>query len=820
MKRKIFVFLLTFSIIVTVFVLIVGMSFSIYVTTEMESEIDESLFEVLSGNTSSKIYYYENEEKREFGEATELEDQELYGGYRSVPTQYENVPEELVYAFVSIEDKRFFSHDGVDWKRTAGASLNYFLNFREEFGGSTITQQLIKNVTEKDDYSFQRKIQEILWALDLETKMSKEEILENYLNIINLSNGCYGVGAASKYYFSKDASELTLNECAAIAAITNNPSYYDPIRNPKNNQKRRQIILNQMYEQGYISLEEYNSAYNEELNLNVESSNSDKINLWYVDMVINDIINDLMNEKGYSRSMASMLIYTGGLKIYTAMDYNVQKTLENYYADTSNFYWNNTAEENPQSSMIIIDPYNGDILGVAGAVGTKEANRLQNLATETVRPAGSVIKPLSVYAPALEEGIITWSSVYDDIPVNFGNYNLDSSNGKIVEPVAWPKNANGVYRGLTNINYAIEHSVNTVTVRVLEELGIEKSFDFLQNKLGFNSLIKTKTQNDGSIITDMDYAALALGQFNYGASLREITAAYSIFPNSGVYNNYRSYYKVTDSNGNIILEKKYCGSEVISEENAIIMTEMLKNVLVNGTAKGITLKKDIPCAGKTGTTQSSYDRWFVGYTPYFIGGVWYGYEYPKTLSSESSGVCIEVWDEIMTRLHKRYILSGNVKSFDTSDKIETFEYCMDSGKLATEACKKDPRGSRIESGCFLKGSEPSEKCDCHVLVKYDIKEGGIVSNDCLFTDVEYVGLIRVERDFPKQIYVTDAQYVYKEINNSTMPETSPNLPFFNNALPDKSFCGISYGNRQYNRYCRAHFNYIKWKEEQGGNVMT
>ncbi len=812
MKKRILTLLLSVLIVVNVIALVLGMSFSVYVGATMESEIDESLFSVINGNTASKIYYYKSNEERALGKATELVGQELYGGYRSIPVGYEELPNNLIYAFVSIEDKRFFKHDGVDWIRTLGASANYFLNFREEFGGSTITQQLIKNITEEDDYSFQRKIQEILWALDLETKMSKEEILEKYLNIINLSNGCYGVGAASEYYFSKDVSQLTLQECAAIAAITNNPSYYDPIRNPNNNEYRRNIILQQMYEQGYISEDEYKNATSEELRLNISADNESGVNLWYVDMVINDVINDLMENNGYTRTMANMLIYTGGLKIYTAMDYDIQMTLENYYKDTSNFYWNINATENPQSSMIIIDSHTGDILGVAGAVGEKNANRLQNFATDTVRPAGSVIKPLSVYAPALEKGLITWSSVYDDVPVNFGNYNLDESKGEIIKPVAWPQNANSTYRGLTNINYAIEHSVNTVIVRVLGELGLDVSFDFLKNELEFDSLIDERVTETGAVITDKDYAALALGQFNYGVSLREITAAYSMFSNNGVYNSYRSYYKVTDLSDNVILDNKYSGKAVISEENSIIMTEMLKNVLENGTAKGITLKNTVDCAGKTGTTQYTNDRYFVGYTPYFIGGVWYGYEYPQTLSSESSSVCLEVWDDIMIKLHQRYMAQGELEHFAESDKIISAEYCMDSGKIATDVCKKDPRGNRIESGYFVKGSEPTEKCDTHVLVKYDVEQGGIASFDCEFTDTEYVGLIKVERSFPMQLYVTDAQYVWRDIGNETMPETSPSLPFFNNILGENQYCGISKVTTQYNRYCRAHFDYYEWKK--------
>ena len=314
------------------------------------------------------------------------------------------------------------------------AGINYFLKFNDSFGGSTITQQLIKNVTHKDDYSFQRKIQEIFWALDLETKMDKKEIISMYLNIINLSQGCFGVGAGAEYYFSKDVSELTLSECACIAAITNSPTYYDPIKNPENNKARRDIILREMLSQGYIDESEYTKAIDEEINIAAsETTSSSNINSWYVDMVIDDVVADLVNKKGYSTEMANLMIYTGGLKIYTAMDREIQEVLENYYSNTKNFYSDSRGEK-PQSSIIVIDPATGDILGVAGSIGTKSANRLQNFATQTLRPAGSVIKPLSIYAPALESSLITWGSVYDDVPVEFIK---NASN----DLTAWPKNA-------------------------------------------------------------------------------------------------------------------------------------------------------------------------------------------------------------------------------------------------------------------------------------------------------------------------------------------------------------------------------------------
>ena len=799
------------ALILTVTATIVGLVFAIYIEKNIEKSVDETLFAVVGAESATKLYYYDfSDRENRVGEAVEISEEELYGGYRCEYVEYERVPTELISAFVSIEDKRFYEHSGVDWKRTLSAGINYFLKFSDSYGGSTITQQLIKNVTQNDDYSFQRKIQEIFWALDLETKMSKHEILEMYLNIINLSQGCYGVQAASEYYFSKDVSELTLNECACIAAITNSPSYYNPIKNPENNRYRRELILTQMYEQGYISYEAYTKALSEELVLNVnEDISSDNVNSWYADMVIEDVINDLVEEKGYSRQMANLMIYTGGLKIYTVMDIDVQKQLEEYYADTSNFFSVSSAE-NPQSSMIIIDTATGDILGVAGAVGEKSGNRVQNFATQTLRPAGSVIKPLSVYAPALEEGIINWSSVYDDVPVNFGNYNTDITAGEIVEPKAWPKNSSGIYRGLTNINYAIEHSVNTVVVRVLEELGLDNSFDFLYDKLHMESIIEREELSDGSIITDKDYAALALGQFNYGVTVREITAAYSVLANNGVYNGYRSYLKVTDSKDNEILNNDYNGEIVLSEETASLMTMMLGNVIENGTAKAVTLDESVDCAGKTGTTQNNYDRWFIGYTPYYICGTWYGYEYPKAIT-DSSNPCITFWDEVMCELHEEYISSGEeLKSFYESPNIVEAEYCMDSGMFMTEACRNDPRGDRSETGYFIKGGEPTSLCTCHVSVPYDTVCGGVASEDCPNEHIKNVGLINVVRVFPTQIYVTDAQYVWRDIGRDILPVTSPELPFFANILGEGEYSGISRVSEQYNRYCRYDFSYYNW----------
>jgi len=801
-------FTLGTSIILILIVLILCLVFAIYIEKKIDKTVDESLFAPIGTGASTKVYYYDFEDRENrTGTPVEISSKALYSTYKCKSISYDELPEDLIDAFISIEDKRFMEHSGVDFKRTIAAGFNYFLKFNKSFGGSTITQQLIKNVTENDDYSFQRKLQEIFWALDLEKKYDKEEILLMYLNIINLSDGCYGVGAAAEYYFSKDVSELTLPECACIAAITNNPSYYNPIRNPENNKKRRDLILSEMLSQGYITESEYNDAVNTQTVLNVKKQDDGtEINSWYLDMVIEDVIDDLQAEYGYTRAVASIMIYTGGLNIYTAMDKDVQTTLEEYYANKNNFPAS-PSDNKLQSAMIVIDPKTGDVLGVAGAIGEKNGNRIQNFATDTLRPAGSVIKPLSVYAPALEAGIIDFATVYDDVPIKF-----EGTSSKLT---AWPKNANGIYRGLTNINYALSHSINTVSINVLSDLGLDTSFDFLYNKLNMKSLI-TEARTDAGIITDMDYAALALGQFNYGVTLRETTAAYSIFASGGIYNDYRSYIKVTDSAGNIVLSKPYHGSTVLSEENATIMTHMLKDVLQSGTAKDISLKNKLDVAGKTGTTQNGNDKWFIGYTPSYICGVWLGYEYPKALDEYVSDFCHSAWDDVMTALSKDDINMGENTKFTLSNNVVSATYCADSGKLMTEACASDPRGSRAETGYFKKGEEPSEYCNVHRLVTYDNVFGGVACPDCPEFDTISVGLLSINRSFPKQIYVSDAQYVWRDIGKA-LPSTSAKLPFFSNSLPKGTYCGISYGDRQYNRYCSEHFSYFAWKEKEKGD---
>ncbi len=760
----------------------------LYVRRVTNEPLDLSLFHFDKANSFTKIFVLEN------GEWVEWVEERILGEYNFEFVEIEKIPKNLQNAYIAIEDKRFFEHEGVDWQRTIYAVANYVLHFGGKFGASTITQQLIKNVTGEDEVSIERKIREIKWALELEREYSKQEILELYLNVINLSDNCYGVGSASRRFFSKDVSELTLIECACIAAITNNPSYYNPLTHPENNKERRDLILAQMYEQGYITREEFIDNYGKELVLNPDDNViKTSVHSWYVDMVINDVIYDLQHEKGMSQKAASALVFGGGLEIYIQIDRDVQKIMEEYYENSANF----PSGEGAQSSMIMIDAKNGDILGVVGAIGKKLANRIQNFATDTLRPPGSTIKPLSVYAPALERGLITYATVLDDTPYSF-------ENGK-----PWPKNANGVYNGLSTMSYAMANSTNTISLKILDSLGLSHSFYFLRDFLHLESLILEGKDKNGAFITDMAYAALGLGQLNYGVSVREITAAYSIFADGGVYNAPRSYSLVKNSYGEILLENKEKSERVISVGNSEIMTKLLEDVVYGGTANDLSIKSKVAIAAKTGTTQDNKDRWCIAYTPSLICGVWYGYEYPKEIPRAEKNHFLNALDTVLTRIYDDDVRSAYAdRKFSESVPLERVNYCMDSGGLPSEACLCDPRGSRVRVGYFVKGTEPKNRCETHILVEYDVICGGIAT---IFTPeghIEKVGMVRVEREFPIQIVVSDAQYVYRKLTDGVLPSFNEGEPFFASLEDEKrKYFGISIGKKQFNRLSSAHFSY-------------
>lgn len=814
--------LLTVMLIGIVCAIIVGTVFCLYIKNYVNPEIDSSLFVTASSDTTTRLYYmnYETEEDRinEDGTPVELEDQRLYSSDNSIWVSYEKFPKDLVNAFVCVEDHRFFDHNGVDWLRTGKAVFGYFFG-KGDFGGSTITQQLVKNLTGDNENTIQRKVQEIFRAINLEKDMSKEEILEMYLNIVNLGNNCYGVQAASNFYFDKDVSELTLPECAALAAIVKSPSKYEPLyhdihtyelengetEEDGNRKRRNDIVLYTMYQQGKITSAQFDEAYETELVVGEKNEQGEtvtdkaNVNTWYTDSVIEDVQKALMEEYGYSEYVASLMIYTGGLQIYTCMDPTVQAAIDEVYINDEQYFPYATDGLQPESAMIIIDPYTGDVLGLAGGRGEKTQSRILNRATQAKRPCGSSIKPLSVYAPAIDTGVATMGSVYDDSPVT------TSADGTV-----WPHNLPDVYNGYTTVQDAIRRSVNTCAIKILNDVSVDYSFDFLTNTLHMTSPVESYTTASGTVVTDKAQAPLGLGQFSYGITLWELTAGYSIFPNNGIYCKSRLWYKVLDSDGNVVLENEPDYEIAISEEAASIMTKMMENVVTSGTATAVTVDQYVDVAGKTGTTSADFDRTFIGFTPYYVGGCWFGYDMNQALSDFGPNPSITVWDKVMTILQEKITAKANaggeaVKSFTYSDNIVQCTYCKDSGMLISDACNSDPRGSRAETGWFTRDSVPTEPCNVHVLVDYDKTAGGVSVGVCPAGSTSKVALVRnEERAFNTQVIITDAEFVYRETDPSLGYPTYFGYPYFYMNIPEGTYVGRSSNTKQYNCACPTH----------------
>lgn len=672
-----------------------------YVAPYASVRMDVSLLASVQSAAPSTLLAYDATLRADrAGELHPAEGGTLWGSYSRPYIEYGEIPPELIRAFISIEDKRFFVHKGVDVIRSVRATWGYVAG-NPTCGGSTITQQLVKNLTGRDEQTPERKITEIFQALDLERQVGKERVLEAYLNIVNLAEGCFGVGMAAETYFGKPVSQLTLPECASLAAITQNPSRYDPMIHPEAHTARRNLVLSCMAEQGYITKEQLEEAVASPLTLvEREAVKPDgRINSWYTDLVISDVIRDLTQRLGYTESAATHLVYFGGLKIETAQDEALQRAVEDYYADLSHFP---TGEgERPQSSCIIVDPFTGDILAVAGAVGEKTADRIQNYATDTRRPAGSCIKPLSVYAPALERGLITWASILTDEP-------LAQKNDR-----PWPANADGLYRGRVTLGEAVARSLNPPAVEVLERVGTGEALAFLREQLGMESLIPPES----GATHDQTVSSLALGQQSVGVTSRELTAAYTVLY-GGVYHEAVSYHRVLDGEGRVLLENSSTPRTVLSEETAAILTRLLMEVNsseMGGTAARYLQKTSdlgMETAGKTGTTQGGCDRRYMGMTPRLLTGVWMGYDYPSRQGGIQGNPCVGIWDDLMAICEETYGGMPSTSTFELPDTLVEVEICPLSGCLPNAYCAEGNHNA-IARGWFAKGSEPTRICPIH-----------------------------------------------------------------------------------------------------------
>ncbi|MBQ7718482.1 MAG: PBP1A family penicillin-binding protein [Clostridia bacterium] len=651
-------------------------------------EADDITLDVLKMDKTSFIYAWD-EDAGEYVEFDRIFDEE-----NRIWVDYNKIPKDMINAFVAIEDERFFSHEGFDMKRLIGATADFISNGSEAYGASTITQQLVKNLSGEDEVKLKRKIQEIYRAVRLEQKYSKEEILEFYLNTIYLSRQCNGIQAASRRYFNKDVGELSLAETASIAGITQFPTKFDPISNPENNKNKQKIVLSKMLELGYITKDRYDEALAEELVFCKEDMTEDmhSTKTYFADTVIKEVLEDLQ-ANGYQKQVALKMLYSGGLKIYASVDLKVQNAIESVFSDPSNFPAS-YGDDLLQSAIVVTDPYKGYIIGMSGGRGDISSRMTLNRATQTHRQPGSSIKPLSVYAPAVEYGIVTPSSVVIDEPINIDDWS--------------PKNSNNSFSGAVTVKEAITRSLNIPAIKILQNVSIDTSFDFLKNNFGITSLVEKK-EIDGKIYSDKAYSCLALGGLTEGVSVMEMAGAYGAFPNSGIYKKLTTYVKVCDYDGNTIMEGEGEDHQAMMADTADTMTEMLKNVVSYGTGAGAAIS-GIDTAGKTGTTDENKDRWFVGFTPYYVGAVWVGYDSPKVLTGMAQNPALIIWKRVMDKVHEGLPPKTFEKHEYKSGKIRI---CKVSGKLATSLCALDIRGSQVEYVEFPHGGAPTETCTAH-----------------------------------------------------------------------------------------------------------
>ncbi len=666
--------LATCVLTVLVVVTTVLVSAIVYVKGDLVVNLDEYK---ANQNQTSFVYAYDKS-----GATVELA--RLHGEEDRVWVDLDDMSPYLKEAFIALEDTRFMKHHGVDWIRTFGVILKPS-NIGQ--GGSTITQQLIKNVTNNKEVTIVRKYREILMALNLEENYDKDVILEAYLNTLYLGSGCYGVKTASEKYFGKDVSELDAAECACLAVITKAPTKYNPLLNPEENLKRRNHCLKLMYDEGKgcLNEEEYNAATTENLIFtnspdyvpsdkikDTKTANEEEkvINSFYVDYVIQAVRDDLMEKYGYSKQQATNQIYYGGLKIYTAVDLDVQATLEDVYVNRKSFPDMVSKKDGSkvQSAMTIMD-YQGRIVAMVGQAGAKTQNRGLNRAANSYRQPGSTIKPLATYAPAIDMNIYNYSSMIKDYAI--------AVNGSL-----WPHNVDKSLGSGNNVTvkYAIQKSLNTVPARIINyDVGIDNSFNFLRDNFHLSRLDEKE---------DRTLSPLATGALTNGTTTVEMAAAYATFGNGGLYYKPYAYYKVTNSSGSeIVLSNENPASQrAISEETSDIMCELLQTVDTSyyGTASNV---RKFQIMAKTGTTSSDKDRWFCAGTPYYVAAVWVGFDSPETLNASvnpGGKIFFRVFDDI----HKGLDAKQFPKSSGTVEK----SFCSRTGKLASSNCGSTQKG--------------------------------------------------------------------------------------------------------------------------------
>lgn len=725
--------------------------------------------------------------------------QELQGSEKREVVSIDQIPEDVQNAFIAIEDQRFRNHHGVDFPRFTRALLEVaFSGNLDGPGGSTITQQLIKLTHLTSDKTIDRKFQEVVLALRLERVYTKDQILEAYLNKINLSQA-WGVQAASKVFFNKDVSQLSISQAAILASIANSPSYFDPYTYntdeagnsdfakdekgafilSENNKGRSLLVIDKMLELGYIDQAEYDTAYNE-LTTNgtgltyVETQESYS---YFTDAIYESIMEDLMETYHYTDTEASEILLNGGLTIESTVDPKVQSAMEacskndDLYpaqsgaaAEASQIKSAETGEAInyiPQVGMTVIDNKTGYVVGIVG--GREEKTNLSlNRATQKFQP-GSSTKPLTAYGPGIDTGKITLASVFQDVPISYQGWT--------------PGNAEGGHGGPTTVREGLTASTNIVAVQANLETGIDVSAEYAE-KLGLE-IVRDSDKND------LNPAALALGGYTNGQSTLAMASAFSTFPNMGEHKKPIYYTKVTDHKGKVILENKTEGEQVFKAQTAYLMTDTLKGVVQGGTTN-ISVAGQ-PVAGKTGTTDENRHAWFCGYTPYYSMAVWYGYDTNVVETSQGTYYLnidvfggskpgpASMFEAVMNQVHADLPAAdfpgdpGGI-STATIDRV--------TGKLATDLTALDPRGSMAVNELFIDGTIPSQRDDAHVQVDLCNLTGAYATQFC----PEHGNVVRVKPTTPHfPAGVTPLQGVSTSDPNIFIPDEGQNCPIHTSA---------------------------------------
>ena len=712
--------------------------------------------------------------------------QQIYAEVSSKWASYEDIPEDLINAAIAIEDHRFHEHQGVDWITTVKATARMFFG-DSSVGGSSITQQLIKNILlpeddTADDVTVQRKVMEIFRAVQLEKRYNKETIMEMYLNVIYLGQNCKGVRSAAATYFGKEVEKLTLAECASLISITNNPSLFDPyndevfeyegaMRNGKErNQYRQKLVLGQMLEYGFITQEEYDEAIAQKLVLKggidpqdrlstclncgykdtvstfntdggnyycpdcgtvveVEKDESSYYYSWYTDTVLEDVAKAFAAQEGVAwndttKGLYMQKIQTGGYNIYTCIDMEVQNKLDAIYTNLDNIPETRGGQQ-LQSAAVIIDNRTGDIVAMVGGVGEKRGFDNWNMATDAERQSGSSIKPISIYAPGFESGQITPATVIPDLPISYG----------VVGSGAYPYNDTRTYSYSRTVFSGVTNSVNAVAARTLQKIGESYGYDYAKDNFGLSTLVENYVDADGETHSDIGIGPLAMGAQTWGVTVRDMSSAFATFANNGVYREGRTFTKVYDNEGNLVLDNEQDSNQILSEKSVNYMNYCLVNAVQDGTGYEADMSSSwsslgITTAGKTGTTGDNKDRWFCGYTGYYTAAVWTGFEKPEVIKTVNGGnPAAQLWKKFMVPIHEG--LSN--KSLYDRDSMVSITVCLDSGKIATDACKNDIRSdslNRLYSVRVYPEDVPREKCDQHVEMEYCADGKGVATDYC------------------------------------------------------------------------------------------